>query len=128
MCVCWGDGEMGVWPSHYLPFKVILVASAPGEVDLPVVARSIETAPVSPPPLKHNSGTKHTVIRQMLKKRSKKTCEAEVGKHSGKERRYHIPYPGGSTDGSHWPHIVGEKCLRNLLSQSANVCYKHHTD
>ena len=114
--------------SRNLPFKVILVASAPGEVDLPVVARSIETAPVSPPPLKHNSGTKHTVIRQMLKKRSKKTCEAEVGKHSGKERRYHIPYPGGSTDGSHWPHIVGEKCLRNLLSQSANVCYKHHTD
>jgi len=61
-----------VWPSHYLPFKVILVASAPGEADLPVVARSIETAMVRPPPLKHNSSTKHTVVRQMLKKRRKK--------------------------------------------------------
>ena len=118
----------GVWPSHYLPFKVILVASTPGEVDLPDVARSVETTTVSLPPLKHNSSTKHTVIRQMLKKRSKKTCEAEVGKYIGKEKCYHIPYPGGSSDSSHRSHIVVEKWLRNLLSQSANVCYKHHTD
>ena len=119
---------MGVWPSHYLPFKVILVASAPGEVDLPDVARSVETALGCLPPLKHNSSTKHTVIRQMLKKRRKKTCEPEVGKYSGKERCYHIPYPGGSSDSSHWSHIVVEKWLRNLLSQSAKLCYKHHTD
>ena len=124
MCVWRGGGGGG----RNLPFKVILVASAPGEVDLPDVARSVETAPVSPPPLKHNSSTKHTVIRQMLKKRSKKTCEAEVEKYSGKERCYHIPYPGGSSNSSHRSHIVVEKWLRNLLSQSAKLCYKHHTD
>ena len=52
--------------THYLPFKVILVAGAPGEVDLSNVARSVETASVRSSPLKHDSSTKHTVNRQML--------------------------------------------------------------
>ena len=43
------------------------------------------------------------------------------------KRGYHILYPGGSIDSSHWSHTVVERCLRNSLSQSAKLCYKHHT-
>ena len=81
----------------YLPFKVILVASATGETDLPDVARSVETAMVRPPPLKHNTGTKHTVIRQMLKKRSSKVSGMVIrGRKWEKQKEKvscHVPCP-----------------------------------
>ena len=76
----------------YLPFKVILVAGAPGEADLPDVARPVETAVVCLPPLKHDSGTKHTVNRQMLGEKRQRENEVlgmvvagRSGRMEGKE-------------------------------------------
>jgi len=121
-----------------IPFKVVLIASAPGEADLPDVACPVEAALVRPPPLQYHNGTQHTVIRETL---------GEEGEGMGREREedergrshegegecvlcYHLLHPRGSSYSSQQLHTDEGKCLRNSLSPPAkqSVPFQHRTD
>jgi len=56
---------------HFIPFKVVHGASAPGEAELPDVAWPVEAALFRPPPLQYHIGTQHAVIRQTLGERGR---------------------------------------------------------